>query len=572
MTEPTMFACDCGKVLTVPASASGKKVRCPACRRILAVPASPAAEPAPAPSGSPGSGAKKTLPALLVALLAIAGLALKISLKSCGDDGTELRLADGRTLLEVDNSTADDWEVSIDGTAAGTVPAMGVGRYQPSPGTRSLKVTARGREVDSIETTLKKGFTVVFNPRGRTTYQRITSAYHTGSSPTPKGPPAATERIRGQKLVTVHFGLQALPGTTVQVEGRLPKGDTAFTVDTVRRLPPERFTGPEAIAFLRAEPGLYYMMGWEEGAAAAAKSLLETPDLPGAMDAICDSVEKGLLPPQELFKRAWETRLNLPLPRIAKWYNEGTRGTPVAGSGAWILVQGKAELLRDGGEGATLPAAPLDYVRAVLMEMLRLAPSKVSHTAVHRLTSDGTLMNDALKARLLELHEAPNTPPDLRTRIGLCLRVRKDEESGKALAAAAPGARADVLVKRILDWELGRPNDQDVDQLIQEGGIGKLLPELGKVRTGDRIRIALRILQKAASAQRPLNPDEVSIFKRVLDDDETRDRILQQLAAGYRKEDDGLRTLLEYGLEREKDPKKRQRIQALWDLRRNRGS
>ncbi len=138
-----------------------------------------------------------------------------------------------KAYAEIDNSSPDAWEVCLDGRKVDTVKPYAILRFEITPKSHTYTIRKGAEEVDKIEAKGEAGRVTVVNPKGASSYARLSAAYSqvsVGSGGTD------AQELGSPRTVNSDFGLLASLPQSITVEqwkimGLPMKADAAVTRD-----------------------------------------------------------------------------------------------------------------------------------------------------------------------------------------------------------------------------------------------------------------------------------------------------------------------------------------------------
>ena len=201
----------------------------------------------------------------------------------------------GKAVVNVDNGSGEDLQLVVDGVERGSLKPFDIVAFPVKAGKHTFVLRKGTTDFDSIETKVSEGGVTVINPRGASTYEKITATYTTsvilGAG---RGP--SSETITGQRVVEVDYGLLDAFPSSIQVSQRrsfFPPGMQTSTKTKLIRATPGEIPAAEAVAALTGNPNVYNSEGSTEASAIrhrALKAIQQSGKGPGIQDILLQIV------------------------------------------------------------------------------------------------------------------------------------------------------------------------------------------------------------------------------------------------------------------------------------------
>lgn len=586
MASKLPMSCACGKKLLVSDEHLGKKVKCPGCGSLLRVerPAeAPAGEPvaappppnvpvASAPSGSPPSRFPKWMIGAVAAGVALlAGMIGYFAVRS--GPGLSLGLG-GSSKLNVDNLSAETLEVKVDGTSKGSVKPFEVGVFEVSAGEHELEAAGPGGVVDRATAKMIAGKTTVFCPRGRGAYMVEVATYVSDPARTflPGSGGRGGRELRNQKLAEADFGpLEPIPRTIQMAK----PGEAART--KLYRLPPEKLTAAEAVAYLKVKPESF--LG--DATPAAFNALILAPDAKGAREAIVACLERGewTLAVDYALLKIWELGIELPEERLAHWVTASSTGSGdqhnlgIRAMHAALLLAEKGKLAaaarlsdeRTRSQGnirfeELLKVLPPARAQAVYRGMLLVFP----RSALWAL-KQGWIKPDEETGRQIDAF-IQRLPPDKRD--GPSDRADWLEARGESLRKSGGTQPLEQLLDLLINSRPGTHQSGVALQVVSANRFRELAATAPKLAPGPRRMLYHQYANYRLMKKTPATEDEVAFLEAGLQepDDLWRMQLVSTVVSSARSDKDPrLLAWVRSAIEKEPNAKNKRNLQSMAD-------
>lgn len=403
----------------------------------------------------------------------------------------------GDGTLNVDNSSADAWEVWLDGGHAGGVKPFEVGVFRRRPGTHEVRVTAGGRELDSAHVQLKLGETTVFNPGGRASYIREWASFASGfvMHRCPVGEPVHV--VSGQNVIQVDLG----PASKFPLK---LEANRSACLTRLIRVPPTAFDPATAAGFIRAPRKLYDYR--PQSYVEAVRAILKAVPSADGVEAVCLALESDdSYIVQHGFMAAWQAGAILPEARLIKWMDRPPTGDDSAPrlrrAHAFLLLlsRGKGDLVRsrcdkrvpdfEGYIARHLQLLPASAYEPLLRESARLGHTGLSMMAIYgALGAEAAL--DAQVAVLLDALIEKLEPSDRKWRVRLWA-----ERLASGKDRLDPSYVGQRLLSALREGCLERPL---IDAIVRMGLGADMASGYARMKSYDRFLLLVRLNDRVA--------------------------------------------------------------------------